>query len=155
MPNNQQPLYGSVPYLTGIDKTFSSSIAMINSAHTWVELVADANSTNNCTSSQWVMESGVLEFFVFASALDDPNNLNKFKKVQFDLATISGFAPLPPINYLGFHFCKWDWIDADRMIERNADFTKYDIAVDVLWMDIQWADQNSTPEGYEYFFFNP
>jgi alpha-glucosidase (family GH31 glycosyl hydrolase) len=101
------------------------------------------------------MESGVLEFFVFSSVKDDSSNMNKFKKVQYDLATISGFAPLPPINYLGFHFCKWDWVSADRMIERNANFTKFDIAVDVLWMDIQWADNNSAPEGYEYFVFNP
>ena len=41
------------------------------------------------------------------------------------------------------------------MIERNSNFTHYDVPVDVLWMDIEWADLNSEPEGYEYFFFNP
>ena len=51
MPNNQQPLYGSVPYLTAIDKAFSSSIAMINSAHTWVDLTSTSNDTVNSTSS--------------------------------------------------------------------------------------------------------
>lgn len=44
-----------------------------------------------------------------------------------NLATISGKAPLPLINYLGYHFCKWDWVSADLMRERNANFTKFDI----------------------------
>jgi len=123
----------------------------MNSAHTWVEV---AEIEENVTTTVWVSESGVLEFFVFASAKDN-SWFNRFKKVQYDLATISGFAPLPPINYLGYHFCKYDWVSAERMMERNADFTKYDIPVDVLWMDIEWADQNSEPEGYEYFIFNP
>lgn len=143
-----------MPYLTGIDTTFSSSVAMINSAHTWVELAPDQNGIGNNTYSAWAMESGALEFFVFASAMDN-SDLNKFKKVQYDLATVSGMAPLPLINYLGYHFCKWDWVSDNRMRERNANFTKFDIPVDVLWMDIEWADYDSDPEGYEYFIFNP
>lgn len=100
------------------------------------------------------MESGALEFFVFASAFDN-GDFNRFKKVQYDLQTVTGFAPLPPINYLGFHFCKWDWVDADRMIDRNQKFSQYNVPIDVLWMDIEWAQFNSEEEGYEYFLFNP
>ena len=41
------------------------------------------------------------------------------------------------------------------MIERNRNFTEYGFPVDVLWMNIEWADQYSEPTGYEYFKFNP
>lgn len=40
-------------------------------------------------------------------------------------------------------------------MERNQNFTDYQFPVDVLVMDIQWADQYSEPAGYEYFKFNP
>jgi alpha 1,3-glucosidase len=112
------------------------------------------NEIGDKTYAGFVSESGSLEFFVFASTANN-GSFNRVKKVQQDLAIVTGFAPLPPINYLGFHFCKWDWVSSDRMIERNSNFTHYDVPVDVLWMDIEWADLNSDPEGYEYFFFNP
>jgi alpha 1,3-glucosidase len=71
------------------------------------------------------------------------------------LAIVSGYMPLPPIHTLGFHFCKWANVSAEMIIERNKNFTMYGFPVDVLWMDIEWADQYSDPAGYEYFIFNP
>ena len=40
-------------------------------------------------------------------------------------------------------------------MERNRNFTDYQFPVDVLVMDIQWADYYSEADGYEYFRFNP
>ena len=40
-------------------------------------------------------------------------------------------------------------------MERNRNFTDYQFPVDVLVMDIQWAEYNSDADGYEYFRFNP
>lgn len=40
-------------------------------------------------------------------------------------------------------------------MERNKNFTKFGFPLDVLWMDIEWADQKSERFGYEYFVFNP
>jgi alpha-glucosidase (family GH31 glycosyl hydrolase) len=62
---------------------------------------------------------------------------------------------MTPIHMLGFHFCKWYNISADMMIKRNRDFTNYGFPVDVLWMDIEWADKNNEINGTEFFIFNP
>ena len=62
---------------------------------------------------------------------------------------------MPPLHTLGFHFSKWDVVSSDIMRERNQNFTDYDFPVDVLVMDIQWADDQSKFDGYEYFRFNP
>ncbi len=67
---------------------------------------------------------------------------------------VSGFAPLPPIHSLGFHFSKWDSVSSQIMIDRNRNFTQGAFPVDVLWMDINYSDQNDTGL-YEYFKFNP
>ena len=121
----------------------------MNSAKTWVSI-------DDFDSGKYVnfaSEAGALELFVFASAQN--GKTNRIKKVQEDLAIVSGFAPLAMVQTLGFHFCKWANVSAEMMIERNRNFTEYGFPVDVLWMDIEWADQYSEPTGYEYFKFNP
>ena len=57
-----------------------------------------------------------------------------------NLSTVTGFAPLPPINTLGFHFSKYDRVSADIIMDRNRRFTEDEFPVDVLVMDIEWAD---------------
>jgi alpha 1,3-glucosidase len=86
----------------------------------------------------FVSESGTLEFMVFAAA--EHGQTNRIKKVQEDLAIVSGYVPMTPVFMLGFHFCKWANVSAEMIMERNRNFTKYEFPVDVLWMDIEWAD---------------
>ena len=57
-------------------------------------------------------QSGALEFFVFASTVNTSKITNRVKNVNADLGTITGYAPLPLISHLGFHFCKWAPVSA-------------------------------------------
>ena len=154
MPENPQPLYGSVPYIQALDAEFSSSVTWVNSAHTWVEIETANYQTTEGKYTSFLSESGVMDFFVSASSMSG-SGLNRVKKVQRNLADLSGYMPLPQIHAVGFHFCKWYNISADVMMERNELFTAHGFPIDVLWMDIEWADQYSDPAGYEYFIFNP
>jgi len=56
---------------------------------------------------------------------------------------------------LGFNFCKWAGVSAEILMQRNKDFTDNNFPIDVLWSDIEWAQQNSTAREYMYFKFNP
>ena len=94
----------------------------------------------------FVSESGALELFVFSSST--VGNSNRVKKVQENLATVSGFVPMPLLHTLGFHFCKWANVSADMIMERNKNFTTFGFPIDVLWMDIEWSEQDSRPDGY-------
>jgi len=47
---------------------------------------------------------------MFASSSEGDNN--RVKKVQEDLAIVSGYIPMPPLHTLGFHFCKWADVSA-------------------------------------------
>ena len=40
-------------------------------------------------------------------------------------------------------------------MQRNKDFSDNNFPIDVLWSDIEWAQQNSTAREYMYFKFNP
>ena len=98
MPGNPQPLYGSIPYVTGFNMESASAILWVNSAQTMIDI--DDGSFNNTDGSMitFSSESGALEFFLFASTLSsDTSETNRVKKVNKDLATISGFAPMPMI----------------------------------------------------------
>ena len=106
----------------------------VNSAHTNVFL--DDATYKNVTGSNihFVSESGALELFLFSSVAPLRN-----KRMSYDVSTITGFAPLPPLHTLGFHFSKWDGVSAEIIMERNKNFTEFDFPVDVLVMDIEWA----------------
>lgn len=93
-----------------------------------------------------------------SSGNSETDATNHVKKTQKNMATVTGFIPLPQLHTLGFHFSKWDYVSADIMIERSQNFTNGSFPVDVLWMDILWAlGGNDEYHGtdYEYFFFNP
>jgi len=65
-------------------------------------------------------------------------------------------VPLPQYHALGYHFSKWiKSVSAEMIIERNRNFTEFGYPLDVLWMDIEWADQYSEEKNVEYFIFNP
>jgi len=156
MPNLPTTLYGQLPFVTSISDTLASAFAWINSSHTWVFIDEEDRYNTPGRSVNFVSESGALEFFLYSSAapLDD-GKMNRAKRMQRRLHTITGAPFLPPIHTLGFHFSKYAPASSDIIRQRNSDFTNYQFPVDVLWMDIQWADEDSQEAGYEYFRFNP
>ena len=66
--NNITELYGSIPYLTSHDPSHDASIAWMNSADTWVDILRMEHDGMHGSYSNFVSEGGALEFFVFASA---------------------------------------------------------------------------------------
>jgi alpha 1,3-glucosidase len=82
--------------------------------------------------AEFISVGGLFEFWLFGST-------NGPKANQQLLSEITGYAPLPPIPSLGYHYCKWEYNDADLMIKRNEEFTNYGFPVDVLWSDIYYS----------------
>lgn len=137
------PLYSSIPYLTGHAAAQTASVAWINSAETFVDLFKFTNSqtVGTGTHASFTSQGGALEFFTFGSAVSP-------KVSQKSLSEMSGYAPVPPLTHLGFHYCKWEYNTAQMLIERNQNFTKFGFPVDVLWSDIEYS------ENKQYFVFN-
>jgi len=153
-PNHINGLYGNMPYVQGIDSATAEAMAWVNSAHTWCFL--DDNSKLGGSNINMISETGALEVFLFSSAIETKDgSLNRNKRMSQAVSTVTGFAPLPPVHTLGYHFSKYDYVSADIVMDRNRNFTDFQFPVDVIVMDIQWADKNGTSTGYEYFQFNP
>jgi alpha-glucosidase (family GH31 glycosyl hydrolase) len=64
------------------------------------------------------------------------------------LGLISGFAKLPPIYSLGFHYSKWEKTSPRRILTLNRNFEKHGFPLDALWMDIGYTNDSM------YFVFN-
>jgi len=137
----------------------TQAVTWINAAQTWV-FIDDYSETSTETKTgsniNFVSESGSLEFFLFmSSAKRTVHTPNRVQRMSTKLSTISGFSPMPPIHTLGYHFSKWDGVSSDIIIQRSKNFTLNQFPVDVLWMDINWAQNEGDRFGEEYFVFNP
>lgn len=104
---NRQALYASLPYVTshnlGHDHT---GIIWMNAAETWVDI-----ETERTPKAHFVSESGALDVFMLFG--------HNPKEVMTALSQVTGFAPLPPVYSLGFHFSKYEVITADSIMKRD------------------------------------
>ena len=96
---NSEPLYGSVPYITGHSNYMDASIAWMNSAETFVFL--NHAHRGDKTNSAFISEGNALEFYLLG-AEGNP------KKLQKKLSELTGYTPMPPMHSLGYHFSKWE-----------------------------------------------
>ena len=48
-----------------------------------------------------------------------------------------GTTPLPPSFAIAYHQCRWNYNDQDDVLTVNSNFDKFDIPVDVIWLDIE------------------
>lgn len=103
-PINNEPLnlYASIPYVTSHTTVRDASVLWQNSAETWVENLATSKDER---MMNFMSVSGQIDFFLFGSSRSPKQMLKK-------LADLTGYAPLPPLYSLGFHFSKWTPLSA-------------------------------------------
>ena len=123
----------------------------MNSAETYIDILDNFKGRNEDAGDfedrlvTWVSESGMLEFFLLANSNEDQNAP---KRLMYKQNLISGFSPLPPYYALGFHYSKWETITTDSLISLVNTFNSQNMPLDVLWLDIEYADQK------KYFAFD-
>ena len=127
---NSEPLYGSVPYITGHSHAMDASIAWMNSAETF--LFMNHAHLGDKTNNAFISEGNALEFYLMGAEASP-------KKLQKKLSELTGYTPMPPMHSLGYHFSKWEQNSAHQISERNHDFTKFGFPVDVFWFDSEYA----------------
>ncbi|KAJ3012456.1 hypothetical protein HKX48_006277 [Thoreauomyces humboldtii] len=143
-------LYGSIPFMMSHKRGASAAIYWLNAAEMWIDVETDNSkdsvlskaakllpgyhkTTNSTTTiAHWMAESGVLDFFVMLG--EKPTDI-------FDSFTaLTGRPAMPQQFSLAYHQCRWNYMDEDDVAEVDANFDKYDIPYDVLWLDIEHTD---------------
>lgn len=156
--NEPMALYGAVPLIwaihrgTGDQKTMASGFLWINPSETFVKLERSDKAGWGLPSlfgdkaagpahAWWTSESGVLDVALLVGPAP--------AEVSAQFHTLTGLAPIPPLWSLGKHQCRWNYMSQKDTLAVDANYDKYDIPYDTIWLDIEHTD------GKAYFTWNP
>ncbi|KAI8068008.1 glycosyl hydrolases family 31-domain-containing protein [Gongronella butleri] len=142
-------LYGAVPFMTAHRKDMSAGIFWMNPSETWVDIVKTKATKNplskildfakgaetaaTTTQTHWMTEAGVLDLFVFFG----PST----KDVLRQYTTLTGTPMLPQQFAIGYHQCRWNYINQKDVLEVDQKFDEHDMPYDVIWLDIEYTDE--------------
>ena len=129
-------MYGAIPFVIGHSKTRNSGLFWANSSETWV----DVTNNNGSCDTRFISEGGFIDCYFF--------NEQCSKAVVKDFANLTGKPIFVPRFALGFHQCKWGYINQEVFEKATHGLDEYKVPHDVMWCDIDYTD------GYKYFKFN-
>ncbi|PVZ98864.1 hypothetical protein BB558_005128 [Smittium angustum] len=138
-------LYGSVPVMLSHSKDRTVGVFYMNSAETWVDISkADVSKVANiynqilgnqnkvATNTHWISESGVMDVFLMPGPTA--------KDVFSQYASLVGTTQLPREFSIGYHQCRWNYLDQNDVLSVNNMFDVHGIPYDVIWLDIEHTD---------------
>ncbi|KAI8095334.1 glycosyl hydrolases family 31-domain-containing protein [Thamnidium elegans] len=138
-------LYGAVPLMLAHKKGLSAGIFWMNPSETWIDIVKTKSSDsdpiiqkvfgNRPTSTQthWMSEAGVLDLFVFLGPTT--------KDILRQYSALTGPAAMPQMFAIGYHQCRWNYINQRDVLEVDGKFDENDMPYDVIWLDIEYTDE--------------
>jgi len=94
----------------------------------------DLGPSSTTTTTHWMAESGILDLFVFLG----PSSQDIFQQYT----DLTGKSPLPQLFALAYHQCRWNYLNEDDVLEVQRRFDEADIPVDVIWLDIEYAEEH-------------
>ena len=142
-------MYGAIPLVHAHSPAGSVGILALSASETWVDVERPA-AGGGSVSTHWMAESGILDLFLLSGGRAEagPRALAK------QYASLTGPSALPAHWALGYHQCRWNYLDqADVLdVDRRFDEVTADEAaseeggkgwpLDVTWLDIEYAEEH-------------
>ncbi|KIY46198.1 glycoside hydrolase family 31 protein [Fistulina hepatica ATCC 64428] len=124
-------LYGSIPVLYA--HHYDGTVGVFNAigSETWIDVY---HPSPRSSQTHWISESGILDVFL----LPGPNP----EDVLAQYGRLAGTQSLPPLWSLGYHQCRWNYVSSDDIRAVQSRFDAEDIPLDVLWLDIEYAEEH-------------
>ncbi|KAJ2646161.1 glucosidase II [Coemansia sp. RSA 1250] len=138
--DNPMALYGSVPLMLAHSADATAGVLWLNAAETWVDVErADGGALGGlfgrrepAVDTHWISEAGVMDVFV----LPGPDVARVYKQY----AELVEPTPLPREFALGYHQCRWNYLDDADVRTVSAGLHEHGIPHDVMWLDIEHTD---------------
>ncbi|CAJ0631276.1 14465_t:CDS:10 [Entrophospora sp. SA101] len=145
--DNPMALYGSIPFMIAHRKGNSAAVFWLNAAETWIDITKSkeensglsrflkfgkSNHFHTSTQTHWFSESGIIDVFAFLG----PTTSDIFQQY----GELTGFTAMPASFAIGYHQCRWNYIDQKDVEEVDQGFDTHDIPYDVIWLDIEHTD---------------
>lgn len=74
----------------------------------------------------------MIDLFVFLG----PKNEDVFRQYT----SLTGRPAMPAAFSIGYHQCRWNYLNQNDVAEVDAGFDQHDIPYDVIWLDIEHTD---------------
>ncbi|GAA5925833.1 uncharacterized protein JCM15063_005135 [Sporobolomyces koalae] len=153
--DSEMAIYGSIPFMKAHRAGSTVGVFLASASENWIDITKtatpksvtssfkktkrSANSTDHgptavTTSTHWMAESGILDLFVFLG----PSSTDIFQQYT----DLTGKSPLPQLFALAYHQCRWNYLNEDDVLEVQRRFDEADIPVDVIWLDIEYAEEH-------------
>ncbi|KAK9460282.1 glycosyl hydrolases family 31-domain-containing protein [Lipomyces oligophaga] len=145
-------MYGAIPFMQAHKKGSSVGVFWSNGADTWIDIVKTTPAESSfgikrSIQTHWMSESGILDVYVMLGP-DSPSLYRQY-------GALTGYTALPPIYSLGYHQCRWNYQSEEDVLEVDANFDKYDIPYDVIWLDIEYTDGKKYFTWWKSMFSSP
>eukprot|EP01123_Difflugia_compressa_P011360 TRINITY_DN4504_c0_g1_i2.p1 TRINITY_DN4504_c0_g1~~TRINITY_DN4504_c0_g1_i2.p1 ORF type:complete len:736 (+),score=138.13 TRINITY_DN4504_c0_g1_i2:834-3041(+) len=154
-------LYGAVPFVMGLRQNATVAALWLNAAETWVDvehhdsssggylggLLGYAEKKPHRVDTHWMSETGVIDVFFFFGQTP--------RDIWASYGLLVGTQQLPPLFAIGYHQCRWNYIDEKDVAEVNANFERFNIPYDVIWLDIEHTNGKRYFTWDEKHFPNP
>ncbi|KAG7234578.1 hypothetical protein INR49_002207 [Caranx melampygus] len=151
---SRRGLYGSVPLLVAHKPDRTLGVFWLNASETFVNVhysstdlqgdhtpAVKRRRVHPQTDVHWLSESGVIDCVVLLG----PGPQQLFSQYT----QLTGHQALPPLFALGYHQCRWNYLNEADVKAVDAGFDHHDIPYDVIWLDIEHTD------GKRYFTWDP
>ena len=123
------PLYKSIPFFLAMHGSTAHGIFLDNTYRTSFDFGKASRDFYSFGS-----DGGELDYYFFYGP--DP------KRVIEDFTQLVGRTPLPPLFALGYQQCRYSYYPESRVREVASEFRKRKIPADVIYLDIDYQDQN-------------
>ena len=123
------PLYKSIPFFLATRKGAAYGIFLDNTYRSSFDFGKASRDFYSFGS-----DGGELDYYFFYGP--DP------KHVIEDFTQLVGHTPLPPLFALGYQQCRYSYYPESRVREVATEFRKRKIPADVLYLDIDYQDNN-------------
>ena len=125
-------LYGAIPLMQAHRAGSTVGVLWFNAAETWIDITKSQSSAKTDTHTHWFSESGLLDVFVFSGPTP--------RDIATTYAGLTGLAQLPQIFSIAYHQCRWNYMSDEEIGDVDRRFDKHSIPYDVIWLDLEYAD---------------
>lgn len=158
--DSEMSIYGSIPYLQAQRPGSAVAVFWLNAAETWIDVEKESTTKGvtdlwkklggkkstgkasgkdkgpgaTSTTTHWISETGILDLFVFLG----PTPTDLFAS----FGSLVGTTTLPPYFAIAYHQCRWNYVSQEDVAEVVQKFDEHDIPLDVMWLDIEWAEEH-------------
>ena len=132
-------LYATVPIIYSRKKNSSTFVSLYwqNTSDTYIDI---HKLNQSSTTAYWLSERGNLECYIL---------VNYSQAAHFkSFSDIFGHCAMPQYFSLGYHQCRWSYLDEKDVLQVNEGFNTNEIPCDSITLDIDHT------EGCRYFTWN-